>query len=336
MRRLLVAGALALAVLISGCGPKLPDQLSLPTELTGGEPQTLETATAAAQEIADRRTSGDFAGVWLMLTKQQRDAISQADYVTLQNACARTGLPAHVTGVRLDNSTTAIVRWNIDIPNLSGVKVTKTMLYEDGKWLLAPDPEFVWDHGLPVQQIIANRQASGDCEKTASASAIPTATSAVSPPPSGTTTQPQLRTSSTSDATAAGNGGTAHLSNVRMAPQDGYDRLVLEFTDQLPDYTIGYRPLPAKADGSGDEIPLPGASALLQITLKPAVADWDYSNHDYQGPETITSKTAVVTEATMAGDIEAVLTWVVGLRARVPFRVDAVDDPPTLIVDFEH
>src|SRR6478735_4725952 len=32
-------------------GLKLPDQINLPTQLTGGDPQTLEAATAAAQEI---------------------------------------------------------------------------------------------------------------------------------------------------------------------------------------------------------------------------------------------------------------------------------------------
>ena len=52
----------------------------------------------------------------------------------------------------------------------------------------------------------------------------------------------------------------AHLAAVRLAGQDGFDRLVLEFADRVPGYTVGYRPLPA--DASGAEIALPGASAL--------------------------------------------------------------------------
>ena len=49
MYRFIVASVLVM--LLSGCGLKLPDQINLPTQLTGGDPQTLEAATAAAQEI---------------------------------------------------------------------------------------------------------------------------------------------------------------------------------------------------------------------------------------------------------------------------------------------
>src|SRR6476661_7489582 len=115
MPRPIVAVLVAVAMLISACGTKLPDQISLPTEITGGDPKTLEAATTAGQELADRLTSGDFAGVWLMMSRQVRDNISQADFVTLQNACTKTGLPAHVTGVRMDGPTMAIVRWNLDL-----------------------------------------------------------------------------------------------------------------------------------------------------------------------------------------------------------------------------
>jgi len=38
------------------------------------------------------------------------------------------------------------------------------VVYEDGKWVLAPEPEFAKDLGKPVQQIIEERKASGDCE----------------------------------------------------------------------------------------------------------------------------------------------------------------------------
>ena len=45
---------------------------------------------------------------------------------------------------------------------------------------------------------------------------------------------------------------------------------------------------------------------------------------------------AEVTEVKAAGDYEAVLTWVVGLRAKVPFRVLVLDGPPRLVIDFQH
>jgi len=128
----------------------------------------------------------------------------------------------------------------------------------------------------------------------------------------------------------------AHLVAVRMHREDGYDRLVLEFADGVPGYTVGYRPLPAQMDASGAEIPLPGASALVQVSLTPATADgWSTGERTYFGPSTVTADTATVTEAKAAGDFEAVLTWVAGLRAKVPFRVLVLDGPPRLVVDFQ-
>lgn len=139
-----------------------------------------------------------------------------------------------------------------------------------------------------------------------------------------------------SDVRAVATGGTAHLAAVRLARKGGNDRLVFEFTDHVPAYTIGYRPLPARADASGREIPLPGATAMLTVTLTPATArGWGGDARTYFGPSSVTANTADVTEAAMAGDFEAVLSWAVGLRAKVPFRVTASDEPPTITIDFQ-
>jgi hypothetical protein len=106
----------------------------------------------------------------------------------------------------------------------------------------------------------------------------------------------------------------------------------------VPDHTVGYQPLPARQDASGKEISLPGASTAIKIVLTPATADgWSDSTRTYFGPSTVTAaNTASVTEAKAAGDFEAVLTWVVGLRAKVPLRVLVLDGPPRLVVDFQH
>lgn len=53
------------------------------------EPKTLEAATATAQELANRFTSGDYAGAWEMKSKQLRDNLSEADYVTYNNTCTK-------------------------------------------------------------------------------------------------------------------------------------------------------------------------------------------------------------------------------------------------------
>lgn len=141
----------------------------------------------------------------------------------------------------------------------------------------------------------------------------------------------------TTNVSAPPIGDIAHLSAVRLTPRAGHDELVLEFIDAVPGYTVGYVPLPARADGSGFEIPLPGAAALVQVTLTPATGDgWAGGQRSYHGPPAVTAdRAAAVTEAKVAGDFEAVLTWVVGLRTRVPFRVHTANGPPRLVVEFQ-
>ena len=122
-----------------------------------------------------------------------------------------------------------------------------------------------------------------------------------------------------------------------MAGHDTFDRMVLEFADRVPGYTVGYRPLPAREDASGFDIPLPGAGTYLQMTLIPATAaGWGGGTQTYSGPWSLMSNTASVTEFRSAGDFEAVLTWVAGVRSQQPFRVLVLDGPPRLVVDVQH
>ena len=145
---------------------------------------------------------------------------------------------------------------------------------------------------------------------------------------------PGLPGAGTADVHTDPSGDIAHLAAVRLAGQDGYDRLVLEFTDRVPGYTVGYRPLPARQDASGFEIPLPGAGALLQLSLTPATgAGWAGGPPTYAGPSALSADTVSVTELKSAGDFEAVLTWVAGVRTQQPFRVQVLDSPPRLVVD---
>lgn len=150
-------------------------------------------------------------------------------------------------------------------------------------------------------------------------------------------TEPAFPGGGTADVEAEPSGDIAHLTAARLAGQDGYDRLVLEFADRVPGYTIGYRPLPAHADASGFEIPLLGAAALIQLSLNPATGSgWGGGSTTYTGPEVLSGDTTSITEAKSAGDFEAVLTWVVGVRNQQPFRVQVLDDPPRLVLDVAH
>lgn len=150
-------------------------------------------------------------------------------------------------------------------------------------------------------------------------------------------TDPGLQDAGTADVHSDPSGDIAHLAAVRLAGRDGYDRVVFEFTDRVPGYTVGYRPLPAHQDASGFEIPLPGATTYLQLSFNPATAvGWAGGPSTYSGPQTLSADTASVTELTAAGDFEAVLTWVAGMRAQQPFRVQTLDAPPRVVIDIGH
>lgn len=138
-------------------------------------------------------------------------------------------------------------------------------------------------------------------------------------------------------APAANAVSIAHLSAVRLGRNDGYDRLVLEFTDHVPGYKIDYLPLPVHADPSGNDIPLPGAKAALYVSLISATgAGWAETDRTYFGPSTVAADTAVITEAKAAGDFEAVLSWVAGVRSEAPFHATTLDGPPRLVIDVAH
>jgi hypothetical protein len=131
------------------------------TATTPVQPKTLEAATAAVQEWADRRSSEDYAGAWQLFNKQVQDGMTEADYVTLSATCtsALTKYPETAKGVRMDGPDKAFVRLEA-----LGFKISVDVLYEDGQWVLAPEPEFAKDLNKPIQQLIAERKARGDCE----------------------------------------------------------------------------------------------------------------------------------------------------------------------------
>lgn len=127
------------------------------------------------------------------------------------------------------------------------------------------------------------------------------------------------------------------LIKVRVGNHPGYDRVVFEFAKDVPGYTIKYVDLPVLEDGSGEPIDLPGAETAAQIVFTPASGfDMEAGEETYTGPKTVSSdETVEMTGVVSAGDFEAVLSWAVGLRHEVPFKVTKLENPARLIVDFK-
>lgn len=135
----------ALALLVAACGG---------TDEASDE----GAARDAAQEQADRYSSGDFAGAWDMWVDGAKDVMSQDDYVTYADACAGTGVPLEVGDVRIDSDGEATVRLGLgDFQN------SYRMKYEDGAWSWVPNDDSLALYALGAEGAIAKAKAEGSC-----------------------------------------------------------------------------------------------------------------------------------------------------------------------------
>jgi hypothetical protein len=125
----------------------------------------------------------------------------------------------------------------------------------------------------------------------------------------------------------------AHLVAVRAARQETVDRVVFEFTEQVPGYKVSYVKKPI-VDTSGKEVPL-SENFVLQFHMQQATGfNLDSGQPTYTGSKRLQpAGTRAVGEVTQVEDFEGTLTWVAGLNAELPFRVSTLTGPPRLVID---
>jgi hypothetical protein len=129
--------------------------------------------------------------------------------------------------------------------------------------------------------------------------------------------------------------GVATLAAARLARNEGFDRIVLEFEgDELPSYHVEYIDRPVRQCGSGDPVPIEG-DGWLAIRMQPARA------HDDRGSATVEARAIrpalpIVREARLICDFEAHLDWVLGVSSPNHFRVVELGEPSRLVVDVRH
>jgi len=165
---------------------------------------------------------------------------------------------------------------------------------------------------------------------TATSTSIESSSSSSSPP---TTTTPATG-SSTTPVSVAVTHPTAHLVAIRAAHQDTVDRVVFEFTEQVPGYKISYQNKPIM-NTAGKEVTLPGSAALVVRFEQASGFNQDTAKPTYTGPTQIQpSGTRAVEGLAQVEDFEAVLSWAVGVNAEIPFRVSTLTSPPRLVIDF--
>lgn len=156
---------------------------------------------------------------------------------------------------------------------------------------------------------------------------------AISPPPVTPPTPPgdNAIAFACKGDTTGGAAGNAHVTDVRVTEEAGFDRLVLQFDGPVPAYSVKRQASPMFTQGgSSQTITLSGTAGVLVRLHTASMAD------SYTGPTDFTQASfSVLKEARLTENFEGYVGWGAGLGTSPCIRVFVPTTPPSrLIVDF--
>jgi hypothetical protein len=182
-------------------------------------------------------------------------------------------------------------------------------------------------------------------ERQAGASVTPVATTppVSSPAPSATSTPPGPSVSApvpfpadtTLDESGPEGGGLLSVTDVRVARQDGFDRVTFQLGGTgEPGWRVGYVDQPTQ-EGSGDPVTIPGSNTYLSVIIRGVGYPADTGQTEYAGPKSLTpTDTTQIKGVRVFGVFEGQYDGVVGISgAQRPFRVFALTNPARVVVD---
>ncbi len=184
-------------------------------------------------------------------------------------------------------------------------------------------------------------------DATTAAGPLPDTVASTASPAQATDTGPEAVASNTKAATPIfeattgiterryGGGGVVTQTGVRTGKQEGFDRIVFEFSGaRLPGYHIEYVDGPVRHCGSGAIARVEGARRLL-IRMMPARAHDDAGNATFaqQAPA---PGLEVIRSARVICDFEAQIEWAIGVTHARGYRVLELREPTRLVVDLLH
>ncbi|MGI8627750.1 MAG: AMIN-like domain-containing (lipo)protein [Geodermatophilaceae bacterium] len=119
------------------------------------------------------------------------------------------------------------------------------------------------------------------------------------------------------------------ITDVRVGANEGFDRFVVEFEDDVGAYFVSYV-TQVSEDGSGDPVPVEG-TAFVQVTLAGVP-------NDPQAPQdTIDADLTGLVQVVGAGaGFEATVSYGLGTAAASGFRAFVLTEPSRLVVDIAH
>ena len=132
--------------------------------------------------------------------------------------------------------------------------------------------------------------------------------------------------------------GTAPIANIvdiRVGTHDGYDRLVFEFEQGIPKFTLDRAEPPFSEDASGMPLEVEGDS-FLGLVMRGGTKQTDAGDSSYEGATEFEPDFATLVHAVEAGDFERQSTWYLGLAEEACVRVMLLEGPPRLVIDVKH
>lgn len=128
-------------------------------------------------------------------------------------------------------------------------------------------------------------------------------------------------------------GGQLDLVSIRVAPQQGYDRVVFEFAGTgQPGWFVQYVDQ-TRADASGDPVPVKG-QAFLELGI--SSIDMTKPGLNKIGDPALPTGLGVVRDVVSSVTFEAQYQAFIGTSKKVPFRVTRLADPPRVVVDVRY
>ncbi|MDK3255583.1 AMIN-like domain-containing (lipo)protein [Blastococcus capsensis] len=164
-------------------------------------------------------------------------------------------------------------------------------------------------------------------------SSRPPALSSVEPEPDGAVAGTPFEADTEPDVAQPSADARLTVSDVRVAAQDGYDRVVFELGgDGTPGWDVRYVDQ-AYVPGSGQAVEVVGGG-VLEFRLNGAGYPFETGVDEYPGREPLRAPdTSAVTEVIFQATYEGTTTAFIGTRDRTPFRVSFLENPARVVVD---
>ena len=124
------------------------------------------------------------------------------------------------------------------------------------------------------------------------------------------------------------------LTAIHPGEHATYDRVVFQFTGDVPGYQVSYVPR-VYHDASGRPVWLAG-QAYLRVVFHDGSEFLLNGQRSYHGPNTLSPYFPALRQIKLAGDFEGYLSFGIGLGKRTGFRAFTLTHPNRVVIDVAH